>query len=196
MRSVAGPASPRSPTFEECEERSQAFDTSWGSWALYATDVVEFSDVVYRFDGEGYILQGDVMPALLALGAGCHELEIAESGISTHWSAPYQFCFVDSAAATSPSAPATPMGLSVTKVDIPLAPDDVRVTWNVAPEATWYELFHAAGQAFEWELKATDNTTPPTVDTSPEFPGARTHYSVRACNSAGCSAFSAVATQD
>ena len=179
------------PTFDECEDRSLAFDTSWGSWALYAVGVVEFDDVVYRFDGEGYLLQEEVMPALLTLAVGCHELEIAENGVSTHWSLPYEFCFVDSTLPADSAIPATPTGLWVAKIDVAFAPDDIRVTWNAVPGATWYELYHAAGDG-EWVFKATvTNTT--YVDTFPSLLFAD-HYTVRACNASGCSEFSAVAT--
>ena len=80
----------------------------------------------------------------------------------------------------------------MSKVDIPLAPDHIDVNWNAVPGTTWYELWHHGG--FQWELKATTAQTA-YRDTLPSFLFADS-YSVKACNSAGCSAFSAVATQD
>ncbi len=181
------------PTFDECQERSQAFDASRGSWALYADDVVEFADVVYRFNGEGYLLQDEVMPSLLALDVGCHELEIAEDGISTHWSVPYEFCFVEATPASDSNTLAAPTGLRLLKVDIPLAPDDIDVSWNLVSDAAWYELWHAT-PGTQWALKATVSGTS-YRDTEPGWLVADS-YTVRACNASGCSEFSAVATLD
>ena len=179
---------------EECDRRASNLDTVYDRWNVWAQGVVDFDNVLYRFDGGASLLQAGVWDALLA--AGCHELEVAEDGISTHWSAPYEFCFVSSTPTPTPtptsSIPAIPTGLWVAKVDIPFAPDDIDVSWNVVPGATWYELYHAAGDG-EWTFKATvTNTT--YVDTFPSLLFAD-HYTVNACNSAGCSAFSAVATQ-
>ena len=50
------------------------------------------SGVVYRFNEGRGVRATDVWDRLLALGAGCHELRMHEAGISTHWSAPYDFC--------------------------------------------------------------------------------------------------------
>ncbi len=179
---------------EACDSRSWSLDVdTWEEWTIWAIDVVEWEDVLYRFNGGEEIYEEDVVDVLVALDVGCHELEIAEDGISTYWSFPYEFCFVDSAPPADVSIPATPTGLWVAKVDIAFAPDDIRVTWNAVEGATWYELYHAAGDG-EWTFKATiTNTT--YVDTSPSLPYAD-HYTVSACNEAGCSEFSAVATQE
>ena len=176
---------------DECHDRSGALDNSQDHWTVWAADVVDFDNVFYRFNEGAGLLQADVWDALLALGTGCHELEIAETGISTHWSVPYEFCFVDSTPPPDSSIPATPTGLRVSKVNIPLAPDHIDVNWNAVPGTTWYELWHHGG--FQWELKATTAQTA-YRDTLPSFLFADS-YSVKACNSAGCSAFSAVATQ-
>ena len=115
---------------------------------------------------------------------------MAEHGISTLWSPAYEFCFASPT--DSNSALAAPTGLRVAKIDVPAAPDDIRVDWNAVPGATWYELYHAAGDG-EWQFKATmTNTT--YVDTSPSWLQLD-HYTVRACNADGCSEFSNVATQ-
>ena len=90
------------------------------------------------------------------------------------------------------SAPHTPTGVSVSKVDIPLAPDDIRVTWNAVAGATRYEIHHATpGTQFDFEATVLDTHY---LDEWPNvlYPDS---YIVRACNQAGCSQFSAVATQ-
>lgn len=116
---------------------------------------------------------------------------MAEHGVSTHWSPAYEFCFASSADSPLNAALAAP-ALRVAKIDIPLAPDDIRVDWNAVRGATWYELYHAVGEG-EWQFKATvTNTT--YVDTSPSWLQSD-HYTVRACNADGCSEFSNVATQ-
>ena len=178
---------------EECDVRSWSLDVdTWEEWDIWAIGVVDFYDVLYRFNGGEEVFEEDVADVLVALGAGCHELEIAEDVISTHWSSPYEFCFVDSPRPADSSIPATPTGLWVAKLDVAFAPDDIRVTWNAVPGATWYELYHAAGDG-DWVFKATvTNTT--YVDTFPSLLFAD-HYTVSACNNAGCSDFSAVATQ-
>ena len=89
------------------------------------------------------------------------------------------------------SIPAIPTGLWVAKVDIPFAPDDIDVHWNAVAGATWYELWHHDG--VQWQLKAT-TTRSAYRDESPSWLFADS-YTLRACNNAGCSAFSAVATQ-
>ena len=176
---------------EECDRRASNLDTVYDRWNVWAQGVVDFDNVLYRFDGGASLFRADVREALLALGAGCHELEIAENGISTHWSGSYEFCFVDSTPAPATSTLAAPTGLRVQKVDIPLAPDDIDVHWNAVAGATWYELWYHDG--VQWQLKAT-TTRSAYRDESPSWLFADS-YTLRACNSAGCSAFSAVATQ-
>ena len=90
---------------DECHDRSGALDNAQDHWTVWAADVVDFDNVAYLFNGGSDLLQADVWDALLALGTGCHELEIAENGISTHWSVPYEFCFVDCDAYTHPLHP-------------------------------------------------------------------------------------------
>ena len=99
---------------------------------------------------------------------------------------------VESPTATPLSAPDTPTGVRVSKVDIPFAPDDIRVTWNAVAGATWYEVHHATpGTQFDFEASVSDtyylDEWPNVLDPD--------SYIVRACNQAGCSQFSAVATQ-
>lgn len=105
---------------DECHARSHALDTSQDHWTVWASGVVDFDHVVYRFNEEAEVFADDVRAELLALDAGCHELEIAEDGISTHWSLPYEFCFASSTDSPSNSALAAPT-LRVTKIDIPAA---------------------------------------------------------------------------
>ena len=95
---------------------------------------------------------------------------------------------------TTPSVPATPTGVRVSKIDIPFAPDDNRVRWNAASGAAWYEVWYASAFDELWRRKASVTTTT-YLDDSPSWLFADS-YSVRACNSAGCSAYSDVVTQD
>ena len=99
---------------------------------------------------------------------------------------------VESTATIPPSAPDTPTGVSASKIDIPLAFDDIRVTWNAVAGATWYEVYHATpGTQFDFEATVSDASY---LDEWPNvlYPDS---YIVRACNNAGCSEFSAVVTQ-
>ena len=99
---------------------------------------------------------------------------------------------VGSTTTTPPAAPDTPTGVSVSKVDIPFAPDDIRVTWNAVAGATWYEVHHATpGTQFDFEATVSDASY---LDEWPNVLYADS-YIVRACNNAGCSQFSAIATQ-
>ncbi len=177
---------------DECHTRSSVLDTAQDHWTVWAVGVVDFDNVLYRFNGGSEMFEAGVWDALLALGAGCHELEVAEDGISTHWSSPYAFCFVEVTPGSDTITLAAPTGVRVQKVDIPLAPDDIDVSWNVVPGATWYELWHAT-PGTQWVWKATVGSTR-YRDTEPDWLFAD-HYTIRACNDAGCSAFSAVATQ-
>lgn len=178
---------------DACHARSGALDVSQDFWTVWAAGVMDFDNVIYRFNKGPEVSEDGVWQEVLALGAGCHELEVAEDGISTHWSLPYEFCFASSTDLPSNSALAAPTGLWVAKIDIPAAPDDIRVTWNAVQGATWYELYHAAGDG-DWQFKAAvTNTT--YVDTSPSWLQSD-HYTVRACNADGCSELSNVATQN
>ena len=175
---------------DECYGRSRSLDTGLDEWNVWAEGVVDFADVVYRIDGGADFLEADVWNALLTLGTGCYELQIAEEGISTHWSPPYEFCLVSSAPTLA--IPATPTGVGLTKVDIPLWPDYVRVDWNTVPGATWYEVHHhAAGTEFDYEATVT---SPSYLD---QWPNVLYYdsYIVRACNASGCSDFSTRVTE-
>lgn len=80
----------------------------------------------------------------------------------------------------------------MSKVDIPLAPDDIRVTWHAVAGARWYEVHHATpGTQFDFEATVSDAFY---LDEWPNVLYADS-YIVRACNNAGCSQFSAPATQ-
>ena len=178
---------------EACDHRSSSLDLEYGRWALWARDVGEWDDVIYRFNRGEASFRAGVNDALGALGAGCHELQIAENDVSTHWSAPYEFCFAGSSppSSTASGLPA-PTGLWVNKIDIAFAPDDIQVVWNHVPGAAWYEVWHAAAGE-RWALKGRP-TTSVYRDTSPSWLSADS-YRVRACNNAGCSDYSAVVTQ-
>ena len=87
--------------------------------------------------------------------------------------------------------PATPGGLRLTKIDIPLAPDDIWVAWNAVAGATWYEIYHSGGGEFDFESRVT------TAGYLDQYPNVvlDDSYIVRACNAAGCSDFSTSATE-
>ena len=175
---------------DECDSRSTSLDARHDQWNVWAGGVVDFADVVYRFDQGAGFDRADVSDALLALGSGCYELEIAEDGISTHWSPPYEFCIANSV--PTPTIPTAPAGLRLTKIDIPFAPDDIRVDWNAVPGATWYEVHHhAAGTQFDYEATVT------SAYYLDEWPNVLYYnsYIVRACNASGCSDFSARVTE-
>ena len=177
---------------EACDHRSSSLDLEYGRWAVWARDVGDWDDVIYRFNKGEASFRAGVNDALEALDAGCHELQIAENDVSTHWSAPYEFCMARSTPPPSTAALPTPTGLWVNKIDIAFAPDDIQVVWNHVPGAAWYEVWHAASGE-RWALKGRP-TTSVYRDTSPSWLSADS-YRVRACNSEGCSDYSAVATQ-
>ena len=179
---------------DECDRRSSSLDMEHDRWRIWARDVVDYDNVYYRFNRGTSVLSADMWSALLGLGAGCHELQAAEDGLSTHWSAPYEFCFAGSSppSSTASGLPA-PTGLWVNKIDIAFAPDDIQVVWNHVPGAAWYEVWHAAAGE-RWALKGRP-TTSVYRDNSPSWLSADS-YRVRACNSEGCSDYSAVVTQD
>ena len=181
------------PDADECHTRSSVVDALQERWSVWAVGVGDFDNVLYRFNEGSEVFEDGVWEELLALGPGCHELEIAESGISTHWSAPYEFCFVQSTTSPDTSTLPAPTGLQLQKVDIPLAPDDIDVSWNAVSGATWYELWHA-NPGTQWAMKATVSRTS-YRDTEPGWLVSDS-YTVRACNDAGCSPFSAAATLD
>ena len=177
---------------DECDRRSSSLNMEHDRWRIWARDVVDYDNVYYRFNQGHSVLSADMWSALLGLGAGCHELQAAEDGLSTHWSAPYEFCIARSTPPPSSSALPAPTGLWVNKIDIPFAPDDIQVVWNHVPGAAWYEVWHAAAGE-RWALKGRP-TTNVYRDNSPSWLSADS-YRVRACNSEGCSGYSAVATQ-
>ncbi len=85
----------------ECDRRSSTLSLAGDRvWNVWARGVESWDEVVYRFNDGAELRQSGVQATLRALGAGCHELEIAERGISTHWSVPYEFCL-----ATAPTQP-------------------------------------------------------------------------------------------
>ena len=177
---------------EACDHRSSSLDLEHGRWSVWARNVGDWDDVIYRFNRGEASFRAGVDDAIRALGAGCHDLQIAENDVSTHWSAPYEFCMARSTPPPASSALPTPTGLWVNKIDIAFAPDDVQVVWNHVPGAAWYEVWHAAAGE-RWALKGRP-TTNVYRDTSPSWLSADS-YRVRACNSEGCSNYSAVATQ-
>lgn len=81
-------------TSAECHGRSSSLDLTGGrTWSVWVRGVEDWEDVVYRLNDGAELRQAGVQAALRTLGSGCHELEVAERGISTHWSTPYEFCF-------------------------------------------------------------------------------------------------------
>ena len=176
---------------EECDRRSPNLAAEHDRWHLWAEGVVDYDDVFYRFNGGRRFFQAGMGRALATLGAGCHELQIAEEGLSTHWSAPYGFCFVSATPSPTSSTLPAPTGLSASTVDIAFAPDDVHLVWNHVAGAAWYEVWHAPAGG-QWALKGRP-AIPAYRDLSPSWLFADS-YRVRACNDAGCSASSAAVT--
>ena len=89
--------------------------------------------------------------------------------------------------------PTTPVDLRLAKVDIPFDFDDIWVTWDAVPGATWYEVYHSTGGEFDFEHSVTDTGY---LDQYPNIvPGLLDSYKVRACNAAGCSDLSSSATE-
>ena len=179
---------------DECDRRSSNLDMDHDRWRIWARDVVDYEDVYYRFNRGDSVLSTDLWSALLGLGAGCHEIQAAEDGLSTHWSAPYEFCIARQSSPPSASTLPAPTGVRVSKIDIPFAPDDNRVRWNAVPGASRYEVWYASAFDGQWRRKGSVRTTT-YLDDSPSWLYADS-YAIRACNSAGCSDYSAVVTQD
>ena len=178
---------------DECDRRAAALNRNLEFWTAWVGGVIDWDALVYRLNG-GTEFSGDEMrDRLAALPPGCHELEIAEDGVSTHWSAPYAFCTDDSGASPpqTASVPATPGGLWLSKIDIGFAPDDLQLIWNGVAGADYYEVYHTSGG--EWRLEATVSST----NYRDYYPNVLhpDSYAVRACNDAGCSDFSAVVTE-
>ena len=96
-------------------------------------------------------------------------------------------------AAGQVDVPSIPTGVRGMKVDVALATDDARVTWSAAPRATYYEVYRGSHLVAEIIAPLTSY-----YDDSPNnniFGGFQTtSYKVRACNKAGCSAFSETVT--
>ena len=95
-------------------------------------------------------------------------------------------------AAGQVDVPSIPTGIRGMKVNVSLGTDDARVTWSAAPGTTYYEVYQ--GSDFDAEMSAPQTGY---RDYSPNsFFGAfqTTSYKVRACNKAGCSAFSETVT--
>ena len=179
---------------EACDHRSSSLDLEYGRWAMWARDVGDWDDVIYRFNKGEASFRAGVNDALGALGAGCHELQIAENDVSTHWSAPYEFCIARRSSPPSTSTLPAPTGVRVSKIDIPFAPDDNRVRWNAVSGASRYEIWYASAFDGQWRHKGSVRTNT-YLDESPSWLYADS-YAIRACNSEGCSDYSAVVTQD
>lgn len=66
-------------------------------------------------------------------------------------------------------------------------PDRVRLTWSPVPEAGGYEVWRGASAEGEFTFLA--KTAHTSYDDTSVMPGTRYWYKVRACNRAGCGAF-------
>ena len=83
--------------------------------------------------------------------------------------------------------------MGLTKVDIPFAPDHIRVDWDAVPGATRYEVYHRAATAsIRLRGQRQHDVLPRPVPDIPSYDS----YVVRACSAAGCSAFSASVTEN
>ncbi len=160
-------------------------------WSIWVTGVEDFDNMYYSLDGGDAVAHAGM--SLRGLALGRHTVRAIEKRAAgwTGWSDPYTFTIVADSSASA-SLPATPTGLRLTKIDIPLWPDHIRVNWNAVSGATWYELHHhAAGTQFDYEASVTSTFY---LD---QYPNILYYdsYIVRACNSSGCSAFSARVTE-
>ena len=84
--------------------------------------------------------------------------------------------------------PSTPVNVIATKVDVRLATDDARVTWNAVIGATYYEVYQ--GTRLDAEVSAPQTQYYDYSPNSDFFGFVATSYKVRACNKSGCSDFS------
>ena len=103
-------------------------------------------------------------------------------------------------AAGPANVPATPTGFRGEKIVIDRNVDRARLTWNAVEEATYYELWKGSDPDLQFELLARISAPleAQTVGTAPNrgifgeyLP---TSWKVRACNKAGCSAFTNAVT--
>ena len=79
----------------ECNRRSISLDLSGNrQWYAYARGVSDWDNVLFRFNGGSSHSRSGVWSALQSLGIGCHEAQMAEENVSTHWSNSYQFCII------------------------------------------------------------------------------------------------------
>ena len=96
-------------------------------------------------------------------------------------------------AAGQVDVPSIPTGVRGMKVNVTFGTDDARVTWSAAQGATYYEVYQ--GSDFDAEISAPQTRY---YDGSPNtrvlVGFVPTSYKVRACNKAGCSAFSGTVT--
>ena len=175
-------------TSEECHASPA---TRGGRHWLWPRGVQDWDNLRVSVDGGAAVAWADLN--LWSLLLGRHNIRIGEQQAAgwTGWSDPYTFTIVTDSSASA-SLPATPTGLRLTKIDIPLWPDHIRVNWNAVSGATWYEVHHhAAGTQFDHEASVTSTFY---LD---QYPNILYYdsYIVRACNSSGCSAFSARVTE-
>lgn len=93
------------------------------------------------------------------------------------------------------AVPPTPTSVRAEQVDIRLGTDDARVWWAPAPRATYYEVYQQDTGHEEDRLDA--EVSAPAASYYDSKPNSfllvmlTTRYRVRACNKAGCSAYSA-----
>ena len=95
--------SSESPSASECNQLSTQIDVAHDRWQLWTEGVEDFANVVYRIDEGVRFSQAGMSDALAALDAGCHDLQIAETGVSTHWSPAYEFCVARPVVSSSPA---------------------------------------------------------------------------------------------
>ena len=95
--------SSESPSASECDQRSANIDIDHDRWHIWAEGVEDFANVVYSINEGSAFSEAGMWDELRALDTGCHHLQIAETGVSTHWSPVYEFC-VDRPAVSSSAA--------------------------------------------------------------------------------------------
>ena len=96
--------------------------------------------------------------------------------------------------------PSVPTGFRGEKIEIDNNPDDVRLTWDPVDGATYYELWKGSDPTLPFELLVTISAPleAQSFNIAPNraFFGeySLTSWEVRACNKAGCSAFTDIVT--
>jgi fibronectin type 3 domain-containing protein len=85
------------------------------------------------------------------------------------------------------SAPSAPTGVTASDGTYT---DKVRVSWNAASGATYYQVFRNTSNAHTGETELTLNIASSPFDDLTANPGTTYYFWIKACNAGGCSAYS------